>query len=57
MLQVQYPYTEKKMNQKIYSEDHVTTPLSPYALTKLKSENFMIKNYLSQSYLTGSSLF
>ena len=39
------------MNQKIYSEDHVTTPLSPYALTKLKSENFMIKNCLSQSYI------
>ena len=41
----------ESMNQKFYLEHDKTMPISPYAKTKLKSENLMIENYFSQAYI------
>ena len=41
----------EKLNQSIYREDSTMKPKSPYAITKLKAEEFLIKNYSKQSWI------
>jgi len=35
----------EKLESTLYLEDHKTTPSSPYAVTKLKAESFLMKNF------------
>ena len=35
----------EKLESTVYLEDHKTTPSSPYAVTKLKAESFLLKNF------------
>ena len=41
----------EKMNQNIYNEDSKKTPFSPYAVTKLEAEEYLLKNYNTQSWI------
>jgi len=41
----------EKMNQNIYNEDSEKTPFSPYAVTKLEAEEYLLNNYSSQSWI------
>ena len=37
--------------QNIYNEDSATSPISPYAITKLEAEKYLQNNYNSQSWI------
>jgi nucleoside-diphosphate-sugar epimerase len=41
----------EKINQYIYNEDSDKTPFSPYAVTKLEAEEFLLTNYGEQSWI------
>ena len=41
----------ERMDQKFHYEDDQTNPVSPYAITKLKAEKFLLNNYFSQAYV------
>ena len=41
----------EKMNQNIYNEDSKKNPFSPYAVTKLEAEEYLLKNYGVQSWV------
>ena len=41
----------EKINQNIYYEDSEKTPFSPYAVTKLEAEEFLLTNYGEQSWI------
>lgn len=41
----------EKMNQNIYNEDSEKTPFSPYAVTKLEAEEYLLKNYGAQTWI------
>ena len=41
----------EKMNQDIYHEESAKEPFSPYAVTKLEAEEFLLKNYETQSWI------
>ena len=41
----------EKIHQKFYYEDSKTEPFSPYAITKLEAEEFLLKYYSSQSWI------
>ena len=41
----------EKINQNIYNEDSEKTPFSPYAVTKLEAEEFLLTNYGEQSWI------
>ena len=41
----------ERLNKVYYDEDSKKTPSSPYALTKLKAENFLIANYRTISWI------
>jgi nucleoside-diphosphate-sugar epimerase len=43
-------YGEKK-TQSMYSEDSSKEPFSPYAVTKLEAEKYLLNNYSSQSWI------
>ena len=37
--------------QTIYHEDSIKNPKSPYAITKLSAEEFLLENYISKSWI------
>jgi nucleoside-diphosphate-sugar epimerase len=41
----------ERINQNIYNEDSEKTPFSPYAVTKLEAEEYLLKNYGVQSWV------
>ena len=41
----------EKIDNIIYTEESKKDPFSPYALTKLEAEEYLIENYFSQSWL------
>jgi nucleoside-diphosphate-sugar epimerase len=41
----------EKIDQNIYYEDSEKTPFSPYAVTKLEAEEFLLTNYGEQSWI------
>jgi nucleoside-diphosphate-sugar epimerase len=41
----------EKLNQNIYNEDSEKNPFSPYAVTKLEAEEYLLKNYGVQSWV------
>jgi len=41
----------EKIDRDIYHEDSSKEPFSPYALTKLDAENFLLKNFGTQSWI------
>ena len=41
----------EKYNQKVYSEDIEQKPFSPYAITKLDAENYLLKNFSDKSWI------
>ena len=41
----------EKMNQNIYNEDSKKNPFSPYAVTKLEAEEFLLEHYEKQSWI------
>lgn len=41
----------EKLKSTLYLEDHKTTPSSPYAITKLKAESFLMKNFPSNYWI------
>ena len=41
----------EKINQSMYPEDSEKTPFSPYAVTKLEAEEFLLTNYGEQSWI------
>ena len=41
----------EKMNQNLYQEDSEKTPFSPYAITKLEAEEYLLNNYSTQSWI------
>jgi len=41
----------EKLNNDIYYEDGEKTPLSPYAITKLMAEKFLLDNYSSKTWI------
>ena len=41
----------EKMKSDYYSEEAVTSPESPYAVTKLKAENYLLRNYPEKSWI------
>ena len=41
----------EKINQNIYNEDSDKMPFSPYAVTKLEAEEYLLKNYGGQSWI------
>lgn len=41
----------EKINQDIYHEESAKEPFSPYAVTKLEAEEFLLKNYEMQSWI------
>ena len=41
----------EKINQVIYPEDSEKTPLSPYAVTKLEAEEYLLNNYSTQAWI------
>ena len=41
----------EKMNQNIYNEDSEKNPFSPYAVTKLEAEEYLLNNYNTLSWI------
>jgi len=41
----------EKINQDIYLEDSVKNPFSPYAVTKLEAEEYLIENFKNRSWI------
>jgi nucleoside-diphosphate-sugar epimerase len=41
----------EKMNQNTYNEESDKNPFSPYAVTKLEAEEFLMEHYLKQSWI------
>ena len=41
----------EKMNQNIYNEESNKSPFSPYAVTKLETEEYLLNNYNTQSWI------
>ena len=41
----------EKMNQNIYSEDSDKNPFSPYAVTKLETEEYLLEHFLDKSWI------
>ena len=41
----------EKINQIIYNEDSEKTPFSPYAVTKLEAEEYLLNNFSNQSWI------
>ena len=41
----------EKINQNIYIEDSAKEPFSPYAVTKLEAEEYLLNNYGTQSWI------
>ena len=41
----------EKLNEYIYNEDSLKKPLSPYAITKLEAEEYLLNNYNNQSWI------
>ena len=41
----------EKLNENTYNEDFVLNPKSPYAISKMEAETFLIKNYSSKSWI------
>ena len=41
----------EKMNQNIYNEESEKHPFSPYAVTKLEAEKYLLDNYPTQSWI------
>jgi len=41
----------EKINQDIYPEDSVKNPFSPYAVTKLEAEEYLIENFKDRSWI------
>jgi nucleoside-diphosphate-sugar epimerase len=41
----------EKMNQNIYNEDSEKSPFSPYAVTKLEAEEYLLNSYGIQSWI------
>jgi nucleoside-diphosphate-sugar epimerase len=41
----------EKINQNVYNEDSEKNPFSPYAVTKLEAEEYLLNNYSSQSWI------
>ena len=41
----------EKINQNIYLEDSPAEPFSPYAITKLGAEKFLLNKYITQSWI------
>ena len=41
----------EKINQNIYNEDSEKTPFSPYAITKLEAEEYLLNNFSNQSWI------
>ena len=41
----------EKYYQNIYSEDIIPNPSSPYAVTKLKAEQYLLNNYSNRSWI------
>tara|TARA_X000001036_G_C20673534_1_gene803325 strand:+ start:567 stop:1445 length:879 start_codon:yes stop_codon:yes gene_type:complete len=41
----------EKINKNIYNEDSAKNPYSPYAVTKLEAEEFLLNNFNSQSWI------
>ena len=41
----------EKMNQHIYNEDSVKNPFSPYAVTKLETEEYLLEHFLDKSWI------
>jgi len=41
----------EKIDQNIYNEESEKTPFSPYAITKLEAEEFLLKNYGAQTWI------
>ena len=41
----------EKLNQNIYNEDSEKNPFSPYAVTKLEAEEFLLEHYEKQSWI------
>ena len=41
----------EKINQNIYNEDSEKTPFSPYAVTKLEAEEYLLNNFSNQSWI------
>tara|TARA_Y100000591_G_scaffold125211_1_gene107075 strand:+ start:53832 stop:54698 length:867 start_codon:yes stop_codon:yes gene_type:complete len=41
----------EKMNQNIYDEDSKKNPFSPYAVTKLEAEEYLLNNYNARSWI------
>tara|TARA_Y100000741_G_scaffold232574_1_gene177711 strand:- start:5591 stop:6484 length:894 start_codon:yes stop_codon:yes gene_type:complete len=41
----------EKINNKEYLEHHSLYPRSPYALTKLKAEQYLLKNFISETWI------
>lgn len=41
----------EKINKSIYSEEASVEPFSPYAVTKLDVEKYLIKNYINESWI------
>ena len=41
----------ERFHQNTYTEDSSKKPLSPYAITKLKAEQYLLKNYFNKSWI------
>ena len=41
----------EKMNQNIYNEDSDKNPFSPYAVTKLETEEYLLEHFLDKSWI------
>ena len=41
----------EKYNQKVYNEDSEKKPFSPYAVTKLKAEQYLLDNFVTNSWI------
>jgi len=41
----------EKINQNVYNEDSDTKPFSPYAITKLEAEEYLLNNFSNQSWI------
>ena len=41
----------EKMNQHIYNEDSVKNPFSPYAVTKLETEEYLLEHFLDKAWI------
>lgn len=41
----------QSLNDRSYYENHVVSPFSPYAITKLEAEDYLLKNYKDNLYI------